>query len=51
MTPSYSSKANGQRYRYYVSQAVLKHRHVDTIEVPRIAGEVIDQWVMRIVRE
>jgi site-specific DNA recombinase len=51
MTPTYTPKANGRRYRYYVSQAVLKHGRVDSIEVPRIAGEVIDQWVMRIVRE
>ena len=51
MTPTYTPKANGQRYRYYMSQAVLKYGHVDTIEVPRIAGEVIDQWVMRVVRE
>jgi site-specific DNA recombinase len=51
MTPTYTPKANGQRYRYYVSQAVLKQGRVDSIEVPRIAGEVIDQWLMRTVRE
>jgi hypothetical protein len=34
-----------------VSQAVLKDGPIEAIEVPRIAGEVIDQWVMRTVRE
>lgn len=50
MTPSYSSNRSGTRYRYYVSQAVLKRRCKYNIEVPRIGAETIEQFVAEAVR-
>lgn len=51
MTPSCSKKKTGERYRYYVSQAVLKRRSTDGIEVPRIGAETIERFVAEALKK
>lgn len=45
MTPSYTKKRNGSRYRYYVSQAVLHHRPAEAGSVRRIPAGAIEEVV------
>jgi site-specific DNA recombinase len=51
MTPTYTKKAGGRRYKYYVSQTILKHGPTIAVEIPRIAAETIEPLVIRVVRE
>jgi len=51
MTTTYARKEDGRRYRYYVSQAVLKNRGAENVEVPRIAAHAIEPIVQRAVAE
>jgi len=46
MTPSHVKKKNGQRYRYYLSQALLQHRTDKAGSLPRIAATVIEELVV-----
>ena len=45
MSPSHSRKANGRRYRYYVSQAVLQGRTDKAGTVRRVSAEAIESLV------
>nr|WP_281722870.1 recombinase family protein [Nitrosomonas nitrosa] len=45
MTPSHVKKRNGQRYRYYLSQALLQHRPADAGTLPRIAAPAIEALI------
>jgi hypothetical protein len=45
MTPSHVKKRNGQRYRYYLSQALLQHRKEAAGSLPRIAAPAIEELV------
>jgi len=45
MTPSHVKKPNGQRYRYYLSQALLQHRPTESGTLPRIAAPAIEELV------
>nr|WP_281719410.1 recombinase family protein [Nitrosomonas nitrosa] len=46
MTPSHVKKRNGERYRYYLSQALLQHRPAEAGTLPRIAAPAIEKLVM-----
>src|SRR5262249_41025311 len=46
MSPSHVKKRNGQRYRYYVSQALLQHRSNEAGSLPRIAAPAIERLVV-----
>ena len=46
MSPSHVKKKNGQRYRYYLSQALLQHRPDRAGSLPRIAATVIEELVV-----
>lgn len=54
MSPSHVKKKNGQRYRYYVSQAILQHRMDEAGSLKRISAQAIEDLVTdrlrRIVR-
>jgi len=54
MSPSHAKKKNGQRYRYYVSQAILQHRPDEAGSLKRISAQTIEDLVTdrvgRIVR-
>jgi hypothetical protein len=45
MTPTYTRKANGQQYRYYVSQVVLEPTKGTTGSVTRVPAEAIESVV------
>jgi len=45
MSPSHSRKANGRRYRYYVSQAVLQGRMDNAGTIRRVSAEAIESLV------
>jgi len=45
MTPTYTVKSNGSRYRYYVSQAVLKNRDNEVGSIPRVPAHAIETLV------
>ena len=45
MSPSHSRKANGRRYRYYVSQAVLQGRINSAGTIRRASAEAIESLV------
>jgi site-specific DNA recombinase len=45
MSPSHARKANGRRYRYYVSQAVLQGREAGCIR--RVSAEAIETLIER----
>ena len=47
MSPSHARKANGRRYRYYVSQAVLQGRQENAGSVRRISAEAIESLIER----
>ena len=47
MSPSHSRKANGRRYRYYVSQAVLQGRTDNAGTIRRVSAEAIESLVER----
>ena len=47
MSPSHSRKATGQRYRYYVSQALLQGRPDEAGTVRRVSAEAIESIVDR----
>ena len=47
MSPSHSRKATGQRYRYYVSQALLQGRPDEAGSVRRVSAEAIESIVDR----
>jgi site-specific DNA recombinase len=42
MSPSHARKANGRRYRYYVSQAVLQGREESAGSIRRVSAEAIE---------
>jgi site-specific DNA recombinase len=46
MTPSHVKKLNDERYRYYLSQALLQHRPAEAGTLPRIAAPAIEALVM-----
>lgn len=45
MTPTHTKKTNGQRYGYYVSQALLQGRSEQAGSVPRVAAAAIEGLV------
>ena len=45
MTPSHVKKRNGQRYRYYVSQALLQRRRDQAGTLARVQAQAIDDLV------
>jgi site-specific DNA recombinase len=45
MSPSYTKKRNGRRYRYYVSQALLQNDRARAGTVSRVSAEAIEQLV------
>jgi hypothetical protein len=47
MSPSHSRKATGQRYRYYVSQALLQGRSDEAGSVRRVSAEAIESIIDR----
>lgn len=47
MSPSHSRKANGRRYRYYVSQAVLQGRTDNAGTIRRASAEAIESLIER----
>jgi hypothetical protein len=47
MSPSHSRKVTGQRYRYYVSQALLQGRADEAGSVRRVSAEAIESIVER----
>jgi DNA invertase Pin-like site-specific DNA recombinase len=51
MSPSHSRKATGQRYRYYVSQALLQGRPDEAGSVRRVAAEAIESIIDRTICE
>lgn len=51
MSPSHSRKATGQRYRYYVSQALLQGRPDEAGSVRRVSAEAIESIVVRTLCE
>jgi hypothetical protein len=51
MSPSHSRKANGRRYRYYVSQAVLQGRQESAGTIRRVPAEVIESLIGRALCE
>jgi hypothetical protein len=51
MSPSHARKANGRRYRYYVSQAVLQGRQEDAGSICRVSAEAIESLVERALCE
>jgi site-specific DNA recombinase len=51
MSPSHARKANGRRYRYYVSQAVLQGRQESTGSIRRVSAEAIESLVERALCE
>jgi site-specific DNA recombinase len=51
MSPSHSCKATGQRYRYYVSQALLQGRPEEAGSVRRVSAEAIESIVDRTLCE
>lgn len=51
MSPSHARKANGQRYRYYVSQAVLQGRPDTAGTVRRVSAEAIESLVEGSLRQ
>jgi site-specific DNA recombinase len=50
MTPTHTKKAGGQRYRYYVSQALLQGRSEEAGSVPRVSASEIEALVNRQLR-
>ena len=46
MTPSHVKKRNGERYRYYLNQALLQHRPAEAGTLPRIAASAVEKLVM-----
>src|SRR5260370_35301597 len=51
MSPSHARKANGRRYRYYVSQAELQGRQESTGSIRRVSAEAIESLVERALCE
>ncbi len=51
MSPSHARKANGRRYRYYVSQAVLQGRQEGAGSIRRVSAETIESLVERALCE
>jgi site-specific DNA recombinase len=47
MSPSHSRKASGQRYRYYVSQAILQGRPEEAGSIRRVSADAIESLVER----
>ncbi|MCA0245707.1 MAG: recombinase family protein [Proteobacteria bacterium] len=47
MSPSWTTKRNGRRYAYYVSQALLQSRKSQAGAVPRVPAETIERLVAR----
>jgi site-specific DNA recombinase len=47
MSPSHARKANGRRYRYYVSQAVLQGRQEGAGSIRRVSAEAIESLIER----
>jgi site-specific DNA recombinase len=50
MSPTYTKKTNGRRYRYYVSQALLQNERANAGSVSRIPAEAIERLVDEEVR-
>lgn len=51
MSPSHSRKATGQRYRYYVSQALLQGRADEAGSVRRVSAEAVESIIGRTLCE
>jgi site-specific DNA recombinase len=51
MSPSHARKANGRRYRYYVSQAVLQGRTDTAGTIRRVSAEAIESLVEGSLRQ
>jgi site-specific DNA recombinase len=51
MSPSHARKANGGRYRYYVSQAVLQGRQESAGTIRRVPAEAIESLIERALCE
>ena len=51
MTPSHVKKKNGQRYRYYVSQAVLQRRPDEAGALRRVQAQAIEDLVRDRIRK
>jgi hypothetical protein len=51
MSPSHSRKADGRRYRYYVSQAVLQGRPESAGSVRRVSAHAIEALVERAIAD
>src|SRR5262249_44355773 len=49
MSPSYTTKRNGRRYWYYVSQALLQHRKDRVGTIARVRAEAIERLVKEAV--
>ncbi|MBI3129658.1 MAG: recombinase family protein [Candidatus Tectomicrobia bacterium] len=50
MTPSHTKKPSGRRYRYYVSQALIRGRHEGVGSVSRVPAEAIERFVAERVK-
>jgi hypothetical protein len=50
MSPSHARKADGRRYRYYVSQAVLQGRADDAGTIRRVSASAIESLVEQNIR-
>jgi site-specific DNA recombinase len=50
MSPSHAKKRGGQRYRYYVSQALLQHRSEEAGSIARVSAQAIEDLVNEKVR-
>jgi len=51
MVPSHVRKANGQHYRYYVSQPLMAGGTDDSIAIRRISDGAIETLVMAEIRQ
>lgn len=49
MSPSWTTKPNGRRYAYYISQAILQRRPERAGTVSRVSAEVIEGLVWRAI--
>ena len=51
MSPTYTKKRDGRRYRYYVSQALLQNDREQAGTVTRVPADTIEQLVSKAVAE
>ena len=51
MSPTHAQKANGRRYRYYVSQAVLQNQQERAGTIRRVSADAIESLVERALRK